>query len=32
MVVGQRMKNVSEADALPHVLGYTCAVDVTAAG
>ena len=30
VVVGRRMKRVPEADALSHVLGYTCAVDVTA--
>ena len=30
VVIGSRMKNVSEADALGHVLGYTCALDVTA--
>ena len=30
VVIGQRMKNVAEEDALAHVLGYTCAVDVTA--
>ena len=30
VVVSRTMKDVSEADALGHVLGYTCAVDVTA--
>ena len=30
VVIGQCMKNVGEEDALAHVLGYTCAVDVTA--
>lgn len=30
LVIGKRLKNVSEGDALAHVLGYTCAVDVTA--
>ena len=30
VVIGQRLKNVTEEDALAHVLGYTCAVDVTA--
>ena len=30
VVVGKRMKEVAEADALAHVLGYTCALDVTA--
>src|SRR5215210_484124 len=28
VVVGRRMKGVSEADALDHVAGYTCANDV----
>ena len=30
VVIARRMKNVSKEDALNHVLGYTCAVDVTA--
>ena len=30
VVIGQRMRNVRPEDALDHVLGYTCAVDVTA--
>jgi len=30
VVISRTMKDVSEADALQHVLGYTCAVDVTA--
>jgi len=30
VVVGRTMKKVSEEDALGHVLGYTCALDVTA--
>ncbi len=30
VVIGRRMKNVSEEDAASYVLGYTCAVDVTA--
>src|SRR5690606_17396913 len=30
VVIGQRMRNVSAEEALDHVLGYTCAVDVTA--
>ena len=30
IVVGKRMKDVSEADVLDYVLGYTCANDVTA--
>lgn len=30
VVVARTMRDVSEADALSHVLGYTCAVDVTA--
>jgi 2-keto-4-pentenoate hydratase/2-oxohepta-3-ene-1,7-dioic acid hydratase in catechol pathway len=29
-VIGRRMKNVPESEALEHVLGYTCALDVTA--
>jgi 2-keto-4-pentenoate hydratase/2-oxohepta-3-ene-1,7-dioic acid hydratase in catechol pathway len=30
VVVGKRSKNVSTADALAHVFGYSCACDVTA--
>jgi 2-keto-4-pentenoate hydratase/2-oxohepta-3-ene-1,7-dioic acid hydratase in catechol pathway len=30
VVIGRRMKNVPESEALEHVLGYTCALDVTA--
>lgn len=30
VVIGRPAKNVSEADALDHVLGYTCANDVSA--
>jgi 2-keto-4-pentenoate hydratase/2-oxohepta-3-ene-1,7-dioic acid hydratase in catechol pathway len=30
VVIGQRCKNVSEAEALTYVLGYTCANDVSA--
>lgn len=30
IVIGKRCKNVSEADALDHVFGYTCVNDVTA--
>ncbi len=30
VVIGQTMRNVSAENALDHVLGYTCAVDVTA--
>jgi 2-keto-4-pentenoate hydratase/2-oxohepta-3-ene-1,7-dioic acid hydratase in catechol pathway len=30
VVIGRRAKNISEADALGHVLGYACACDVTA--
>ena len=30
VVIGERMRRVPEEDALSHVLGYTCAVDVTA--
>jgi 2-keto-4-pentenoate hydratase/2-oxohepta-3-ene-1,7-dioic acid hydratase in catechol pathway len=30
VVIGRRARNVSEAEALDHVLGYTCANDVTA--
>ncbi len=30
VVVGKRAKNISKADALSHVLGYSCACDVTA--
>ncbi|MSU47070.1 MAG: 5-carboxymethyl-2-hydroxymuconate isomerase [Lacunisphaera sp.] len=30
IVIGRRCKNVSKADALNHVLGYTCANDVSA--
>jgi 2-keto-4-pentenoate hydratase/2-oxohepta-3-ene-1,7-dioic acid hydratase in catechol pathway len=30
IVIGTRCKNVSKADALNHVLGYTCANDVSA--
>ena len=30
VVISRTMKDVSETDALQHVLGYTCAVDVTA--
>ena len=30
VVLGRRTKNVSKADALSHVLGYSCACDVTA--
>lgn len=30
VVVARTMRDVSEADALSYVLGYTCAVDVTA--
>lgn len=30
VVVGRELKRVSEEDALSHVLGYTCACDVTA--
>ena len=30
VVIGQRCKNVSKADALNYVLGYTCANDVSA--
>jgi 2-keto-4-pentenoate hydratase/2-oxohepta-3-ene-1,7-dioic acid hydratase in catechol pathway len=30
IVIGKATRNVSEADALDHVLGYTCANDVTA--
>ena len=29
-VIGRTLKNVSKEDALSHVLGYTCALDVTA--
>ena len=29
-VIGRRLKNVSEDEALSYVLGYTCALDVTA--
>ena len=31
IVIGKRCKQVTEADALSHVLGYTCANDVTVA-
>jgi 2-keto-4-pentenoate hydratase/2-oxohepta-3-ene-1,7-dioic acid hydratase in catechol pathway len=31
IVIGRRCKGVSEAQAMPHVFGYTCANDVTAA-
>ncbi len=30
VVIERRMKNVPESEALEHVLGYTCALDVTA--
>lgn len=30
VVIGRTLRNVAEEDALDHVLGYTCAVDVTA--
>jgi 2-keto-4-pentenoate hydratase/2-oxohepta-3-ene-1,7-dioic acid hydratase in catechol pathway len=30
VVIARRMKNVAEEDALGYVLGYTCALDVTA--
>ena len=30
VVIGRRCKNISKADALDHVLGYTCANDVSA--
>ena len=30
VIIGRTAKNVSEADALDHVLGYTCANDVSA--
>ncbi|MDZ7800568.1 MAG: fumarylacetoacetate hydrolase family protein [Trueperaceae bacterium] len=30
VVIARTMRNVSAADALEHVLGYTCALDVTA--
>jgi 2-keto-4-pentenoate hydratase/2-oxohepta-3-ene-1,7-dioic acid hydratase in catechol pathway len=30
VVIGRRCKNVGKADALKHVLGYTCANDVSA--
>ena len=30
VVIGKRCKNVAKADALNHVLGYTCANDVSA--
>jgi 2-keto-4-pentenoate hydratase/2-oxohepta-3-ene-1,7-dioic acid hydratase in catechol pathway len=30
VIIGKRCKNVSKADALSHVLGYTCANDVSA--
>lgn len=30
VVIESRMKNVPESEALDHVLGYTCALDVTA--
>ncbi|WP_027892520.1 fumarylacetoacetate hydrolase family protein [Calidithermus chliarophilus] len=30
VVIGDRMKDVPEDDALNHVFGYTCALDVTA--
>jgi 2-keto-4-pentenoate hydratase/2-oxohepta-3-ene-1,7-dioic acid hydratase in catechol pathway len=30
VIIGQRCKNVSKADALRYVLGYTCANDVSA--
>jgi 2-keto-4-pentenoate hydratase/2-oxohepta-3-ene-1,7-dioic acid hydratase in catechol pathway len=30
IVIGRATRNVKEADALEHVLGYTCANDVTA--
>ncbi len=30
IVIGRRARNVSESDALDHVLGYTCANDVSA--
>ena len=30
VVISREMRDVAEADALQHVLGYTCAVDVTA--
>ena len=30
VVISREMRNVSEADALAYVLGYTCALDVTA--
>ncbi|HVM62273.1 MAG TPA: fumarylacetoacetate hydrolase family protein [Verrucomicrobiae bacterium] len=30
VVIGRRCKNVAKADALRHVLGYTCANDVSA--
>lgn len=32
VVIGTRAKDVAEADALSHVLGYTCVLDVTARG
>ena len=30
VVIGRTMRRVAEEDALAHVLGYTCAIDVTA--
>lgn len=30
VIIGKEMRNVSEKDALSHVLGYTCGNDVTA--
>jgi len=30
VVIARTMRNVAPADALAHVLGYTCAIDVTA--
>lgn len=30
VIIGRRMKNVSESEALDGVLGYTCALDLTA--
>lgn len=30
VVIGRRMRNVSEEKALSYVLGYTCAIDLTA--
>src|SRR5271154_4927388 len=32
LVVGKRGKDISEADAMSHIFGYTCIIDVSARG